>query len=170
MIDPISNKAYQEYTRVSSQKPGSSQNEHFSLNTSVSEKENASGDAIYDGVMYDSAKTAKPSQEADKRNEGTDFSEIFEKIKKAFAAAGQAIKKIFRRIWETPPTDDVKTVEKYTESEPANKAEVNSSDGNSARVARSTSLLTRYDSHARIVTPDASDSQRILHGDKGLRK
>lgn len=45
----------------------------------------------------------------------------------------------------------------------------NSYEKPSGRVARNTSLLTQYDAHGRIVTPDASDQQRILHGDRGLR-
>lgn len=38
------------------------------------------------------------------------------------------------------------------------------------RLARNTSLLTQYNARGQIVVPDASDQQRILHGDRGLRK
>ena len=36
--------------------------------------------------------------------------------------------------------------------------------------ARSTSLLTYYDSKGRIITPDPSAQHRILHGDRGSQK
>ncbi|MCR5477214.1 MAG: hypothetical protein K6E92_06310 [Lachnospiraceae bacterium] len=36
--------------------------------------------------------------------------------------------------------------------------------------ARSTGLLTYYDRHGKIVTPDPSVRQRVLHGDRGTRK
>lgn len=44
-----------------------------------------------------------------------------------------------------------------------------STDGQIPRVARNTSLLTQYNSRGQIVVPDASDQQRILHGDRGVR-
>ena len=49
MIDPIHNQAYQEYTRVSRQKP-QDVNQKFSMDSAM--QENPSGNPSTDGVIY----------------------------------------------------------------------------------------------------------------------
>lgn len=130
MINPIHDQAYQEYTRVSHQKPIDTQ-EKFSMDAAM--HENASSDAAANGVIYepgkssesDSAQNAatkakntashtRPASTVTERTTHTSMEQptasanstsITDTVKHFLHGMLKTIKKVLSAIWESKPAE-----------------------------------------------------------------
>lgn len=194
MINPIHDQAYQEYTRVSRQRPIDTQ-EKFSLDAAA--HQSPSPDADTNGVIYEPAEKtvhAEPSQETPRH-----ASSVTDTVKHFVQNMLQTIKKVLSAIWESKPADaadaaadtaaqdipgsyDTATdslAVKDISDEDIKKA-LKAGDADSFRAllsqdgkripARNSSLLTYYDATGKLVNIDPSEQYRILHGDHGSLK
>lgn len=130
MIDPIHNQAYQEYTRVSRQKP-QDVNQKFSMDSAM--QENPSGNPSTDGVIYEPSDAAKadlnkaPSsgsghamhsnqkasgeeenvmQTTGEASPSASSESITGMLKRWVQNAFQGIKKFLATIWESKPSEN----------------------------------------------------------------
>lgn len=89
-------------------------------------------------------------------------------IRDFFHQTVSAIKDFFYKIW-----NDVPTEEKVENASPdMGKAPVTAEEltKDIKYVARNSDLVTYYDRSGKLVQPNASDKERILHGDRNVKK
>lgn len=96
----------------------------------------------------DSEKSLEVSENADEESFETTLQESLKKTQ----AEEEALLKKALHTGDLPQVIDILT------------------DNGTKTIAKNSTLLTYYDKNGRVVEPNASDRERILHGDRGSRK
>ena len=82
--------------------------------------------------------------------------------------AVSAIKDFFYKIWNDVPAEEkVEKASQDTRKAPVTAEELTK---DIKYVARNSDLVTYYDRSGKLVQPNASDKERILHGDRNVKK
>ncbi len=134
-------------------------------------------------------RNAASGQDAAKTSESTSVS-LLQTIQNVFAKVAETLKGIFDRIWNEPPQAEAEVevdepdisvppktdaqrneeIQKYLHK--GNLEQVISllTDDGKRTIAKNSDLLTYYNKSGQISKLNASDSERILHGDRNVRK
>lgn len=185
MIDPIHNQAYQEYTRVSRQKPQGTE-QKFSMDAAL--HENPSSDAEANGVIYEpgnAAKSASDQAASSAQTQGrslqtsvTSTAETAHHTSDNTTASSESLgttvkrlvqnmlrmfKKVLTAIWESKPAETSKDAETATSD--ILTADNKSTENNPLETADATVPQTNHPDSDTIETQDPNALDPALDAD-----